>query len=137
MDLNYTAAEEAFRQVARTWLEANVPAAPLPSFDTPEGAQAHRDWERKLNDAVWAMVSWPKEYGGRGVNLLEWLIFEEEYWRVGAPLRFNQNGLFLLGPTLMEYGTPEQKERFLPKMASGEKTVRDGFRTGKRCGSCP
>ncbi|MDG2305835.1 MAG: acyl-CoA dehydrogenase family protein [Candidatus Binatia bacterium] len=127
MDLRYTAAEEAFRAEARAWLEANVPAAPLPSFDTPEGAQAHRDWERKLNDAGWAMVSWPKEYGGRGVNLLEWLIFEEEYWRVGAPLRFNQNGLFLLGPTLMEYGTPEQKERFLPKMASGEEIWAQGW----------
>ena len=127
MDLTYTAEEQDFRKEARTWLEANVPAETLPSFDTPEGALAHRDWERKLNDAGWAMVSWPREYGGRGVNLLEWLIFEEEYWRVGAPLRFNQNGLFLLGPTLMEYGTEEQKERFLPRMASGEEIWAQGW----------
>jgi alkylation response protein AidB-like acyl-CoA dehydrogenase len=127
MDLAYTAREKAFRAEARTWLEANVPADPLPSFDTPEGARAHRAWERKLNDAGWAMVSWPKEYGGRGVNLLEWLIFEEEYWRVEAPLRFNQNGIFLLGPTLMEYGTEEQKKRFLPPMASGEEIWAQGW----------
>jgi alkylation response protein AidB-like acyl-CoA dehydrogenase len=63
------------------------------------------------------MVTWPAEYGGRGCNLVEWLIFEEEYYRAGAPLRANQNGIFLLGPTLMEFGTPEQKARFLPRMA--------------------
>ena len=58
------------------------------------------------------MVSWPVEYGGRGADLLEWLIFEEEYYRAGAPRRVNQNGIFLLGPTLMEFGTPEQKARY-------------------------
>ena len=63
-------------------------------------------------------MSWPEEYGGRGCDLIEWLIFEEEYYRAGAPARVNQNGIFLLGPTLMEFGTPEQKERFLPKMAT-------------------
>ena len=66
------------------------------------------------------MVTWPREYGGRGLDLMRWLIFEEEYWRAGAPLRVNQNGIFLLGPTLMEFGTAEQRARFLPKMASGD-----------------
>ena len=66
------------------------------------------------------MVTWPKEYGGRGLDLIQWLIFEEEYYRAGAPGRVNQNGIFLLGPTLMEFGTHEQKQRFLPPMASGE-----------------
>ena len=64
------------------------------------------------------MVTWPEVYGGRGCDLIEWLIFEEEYYRAGAPLRVNQNGIFLLGPTLMEYGTEEQKARFIPAMAS-------------------
>ena len=58
------------------------------------------------------MVSWPGEYGGRDASLIEWLIFEEEYYRAGAPKRVNQNGIFLLGPTLFEFGTPEQKERY-------------------------
>jgi len=73
------------------------------------------------------MVTWPKEYGGRGCNLIEWLIFEEEYYRIRAPLRVNQNGIFLLGPTLMEYGTPEQKARYLTKMASGEEMWAQGW----------
>jgi hypothetical protein len=96
-------------------------------MDTAEGFELHRRWERTLNDGGWAMVSWPVEYGGRGANLIEWLIFEEEYYRVGAPGRVNQNGIFLLGPTLMEYGTDEQKTRYLPRMASGEEIWAQGW----------
>ncbi len=73
------------------------------------------------------MVPWPIEYGGRGADLLEWLIFEEEYYRAGAPARVNQNGIFLLGPTIMEYGTAEQKARYLPKMASSEEVWAQGW----------
>jgi alkylation response protein AidB-like acyl-CoA dehydrogenase len=73
------------------------------------------------------MVPWPVEYGGRGADLLEWLIFEEEYYRAGAPKRVNQNGIFLLGPTIMEYGNDEQKARFLPKMASSEEVWAQGW----------
>jgi alkylation response protein AidB-like acyl-CoA dehydrogenase len=121
MDLSYTPAQEAFRAEIRDWLSRHVPAAPLPSFDaTREGFEAHRAWEATLAEGRWGMVTWPVEYGGRGVDLIEWLIFEEEYYRAGAPGRVNQNGIFLLGPTLMEFGTPEQKARFLPPMASGE-----------------
>jgi len=120
MDLAFTPEQDAFRAEARAWLEANVPAEPLPSFDTREGFDAHRAWERRMHADGWAVVSWPRAYGGRGASLLEWLIFEEEYWRAGAPGRVGQNGLFLLGPTLMEYGTPEQQERFLPRIASAE-----------------
>ena len=121
MDLTYSPDEEAFRAEVRGWMEANVPSSPLPSFDASrEGFEAHRDWERKLAEGRWGMVTWPREYGGRGLDLMRWLIFEEEYWRAGAPLRVNQNGIFLLGPTRMEFGTAEQKARFLPKMASGD-----------------
>jgi alkylation response protein AidB-like acyl-CoA dehydrogenase len=127
MDLTYTPEQEAFRKEARAWLEANVPAEPLASFDTREGFEAHRAWEKKLHAGGWAMVPWPVEYGGRGADLLEWLIFEEEYYRAGAPGRVNQNGIFLLGPTIMEYGTPEQKARFLPKMASSEEVWAQGW----------
>jgi alkylation response protein AidB-like acyl-CoA dehydrogenase len=72
-----------------------------------------------MYDDRWSVVSWPEEYGGRGVGILEWLVFEEEYWRARAPLRVSQNGVFLLAPTLFEFGTDQQKERFLPAMASG------------------
>jgi len=99
---------------------ANVPAGPLPSYDTEEGFSRHREWEARLNEGHWTMVTWPEELGGRNCGLIEWLIFEEEYYRAGAPKRVNMNGICLLGPTLMEYGTEEQKARILPKMASGE-----------------
>ena len=127
MDLNYTPEQRAFRKEARAWLEANVPKEKLPSFDTKAGFEAHREWEKKLHAGGFAMVPWPVEYGGRGANLLEWLIFEEEYYRAGAPGRVNQNGIFLLGPTIMEVGTPEQKARFLPKMASSEEVWAQGW----------
>ncbi len=127
MDLNFTAEQNAFRQEARNWLEANVPSEPLKSFDTKEGFDQHCAWEKKLQGGGWAMVPWPVEYGGRGANLLEWLVFEEEYYRAGAPGRVNQNGIFLLGPTIMEYGTDEQKARFLPRMASSEEVWAQGW----------
>ncbi|MFN8026669.1 MAG: acyl-CoA dehydrogenase family protein [Acidimicrobiia bacterium] len=120
MDLRPTPEQEAFRAEARAWLEANVPAEPLPSFDTEEGFAAHREWEKKLAEGKWSAVSWPVEYGGRGADYIHWLIFEEEYWRAGAPGRVNQNGIFLLGPTIQEVGTDEQKARFLPTMANSE-----------------
>ncbi|HVL00143.1 MAG TPA: acyl-CoA dehydrogenase [Dongiaceae bacterium] len=127
MDLNYTAEQIAFRREVRSWLEQHVPAKPLQSFDTAEGFEQHRQWEKTLAKGNWGMVTWPKEYGGRGCNLIEWLIFEEEYYLAKAPLRVNQNGIFLLGPTLMEYGTPEQKSRFITKMASGEEMWAQGW----------
>ena len=121
MDLTYTPEQQAFRAEVRAWLDAHVPQEPLEHFDaTREGFEAHRQWEKTLKSGDWGMVTWPKEYGGRGLDLIQWLIFEEEYYRAGAPGRVNQNGIFLLGPTLIEFGTHEQKQRFLPKMASGE-----------------
>jgi alkylation response protein AidB-like acyl-CoA dehydrogenase len=120
MDLNFTDSENAFRQECRAWLEANVPRESLPSGDTKEGFALHLEWEHKLFDAGWAAVSWPKQYGGREATLFEWLIFEEEYYRVGAPSRVTQNGIFLLAPTLFEFGTDEQKERILRPMARGD-----------------
>jgi alkylation response protein AidB-like acyl-CoA dehydrogenase len=118
--LQYTPAQQAFRAEVRAWMEANVPREKLETLEGPAGFAQHVEWERKLASGRWGMVTWPAEYGGRGCNLVEWLIFEEEYYRVGAPLRANQNGIFLLGPTLMEFGTPEQKARYLPPMAAGE-----------------
>jgi len=121
MDLTYTPEHEAFRAEVRSWLSQNVPAEALEHFDaTREGFEAHRAWERTLKSGDWGMVTWPKEYGGRGLDLISWLIFEEEYYRAGAPGRVNQNGIFLLGPTLIEFGTHEQKSRFLTQMASGD-----------------
>jgi len=127
MDLVYTPDQKAFRAEVRAWLAAHVPKVPLASFDTAEGFAAHREWERTLASGNWGMVTWPESYGGRGCDLIQWLIFEEEYYRAGAPARVNQNGVFLLGPTLMEYGSEAQKARFLPAMASGEEIWAQGW----------
>lgn len=120
MDISYTADQKAFRSEIRDWLAIHAPKERLPSLDTEEGFALHRAWEKTLHKDNWGMVTWPTEYGGRGCNLIDWLIFEEEYYRADAPLRVSQNGIFLLGPTIMEYGTPEQKQRFLPPMAAGD-----------------
>jgi alkylation response protein AidB-like acyl-CoA dehydrogenase len=120
LDLEFTSAEEAFRSDVRGWLTSNVPARPLPSGDTREGFAAHLEWERLLHQNRWSVVSWPEAYGGRDASLWEWLIFEEEYYRAGAPQRVTQNGIFLLAPTLFEFGTDEQKDALLPRMAGAE-----------------
>ncbi|GAA0945327.1 acyl-CoA dehydrogenase family protein [Nonomuraea longicatena] len=119
MDLDFTPAELEFRATVRAWLAAHTPAA-LPSMDTADGFAAHRAWEAVLAADRLSAVSWPREYGGRDATLVEWLIFEEEYWAAGAPGRVTQNGIFLLAPTLMRFGTPEQRARWLPRMARAD-----------------
>ena len=120
MNLDFDDAATAFQSEARHWLTQNVPRDPLPSMDTPAGFAAHREWEALLAEHRWSVVSWPEEYHGRDASLLEWVIFEEEYYRSGAPGRVSQNGIFLLAPILFEHGTKEQQDRFLPSMATGE-----------------
>ena len=120
MDLTLSESELAFQAEAREWLQANVPTEPLPSMDTAEGWRLHQEWEARLAAARWAVVSWPEKYHGRDASLVEWVIFEEEYYRAGAPGRVSQNGIFLLAPIIFDHGTPEQQDRFLPSMATGE-----------------
>jgi alkylation response protein AidB-like acyl-CoA dehydrogenase len=120
MKLTYTPEQQSFRLEVREWLAANVPKEKLPTYDTKAGFELHREWESKLHQAGYSMVMWPKEYGGRGCDLIDWLIFEEEYYGAGAPGRVNQNGQLLLGSTLLEFGTPAQKAQFLPRMASSD-----------------
>ena len=120
MDIGWSVQEEAFRAEVRDWLEANKPTLPMPPGDSAAGVGVHLEWERRLFDAGWAVVSWPREYGGRDAGLWEWLIFEEEYFRAGLPQRVAQNGLFLLAPSLFEFGTREQQDRILPRMAAVE-----------------
>lgn len=121
MDLDLSRDELAFQAEARAWLAANVPAEPLPSMDTASGWEAHREWEALLAASRWSVVSWPRGFHGREASLVEWVIFEEEYYRAGAPGRVSQNGIFLLAPIIFDHGTPEQQQRFLPSMATGEK----------------
>ena len=127
MDLRFTPEQVAFREEVRTWLAENIPDEPLPSMDTSEGFEAHRQWERVLFDARWSVVNWPEAHGGREVGLVEWLLFEEEYYASGAPGRVNTNGITLLGPTLFAFGTQDQHDRFLPGMASGDEIWAQGW----------
>ncbi|WP_416978879.1 acyl-CoA dehydrogenase family protein [Streptomyces sp. T028] len=127
MDLTWSDEERAFRAEAREWLAANVPDGPLPSGDTREGFTAHLEWERALFEARWSVVSWPEEYGGRGASLWQWLIFEDEYYRAGAPSRVTQNGIFLLAPTVFAFGTEEQQQRILPRMAAAQDLWAQGW----------
>lgn len=120
MDLDLDESTREFQQEVRDFLAANVPAGPLPSMDTEAGFEAHREWERTLAQARLSVVSWPEEFGGRDASLLEWVLFEQEYYAAGAPGRVSQNGIFLLAPTLFEHGTPEQLERIMPRMARGD-----------------
>ncbi len=126
MDLTWSPQEDAFRADARVWLEANLATwrsahgAHIPSGDTADGFAVHLEWERMLFDAGWAVVSWPREHGGRDASLWEWLIFEEEYYRTGGPARVTQNGVFLLAPTVFEFGTPDQQSHILARMARGD-----------------
>jgi alkylation response protein AidB-like acyl-CoA dehydrogenase len=119
MDLRESPETQAFRAEARDWLTANVPKG-LPSGDTREGFALHLEWERALFEARWAVVSWPEQYGGRDASVWEWLAFEEEYYRAGGPQRVTQNGIFLLAPTLFAFGTQEQQDTLLPRMASAQ-----------------
>lgn len=119
MDLDLPAEVRTFRDEVAAWLAANVPG-PLPPMDTPDGFELHRAWERRLADARLSAVTWPREYGGRDASLLEWVVFEEEYYAAGAPGRVSQNGIALLGSTLLALGTPEQRARVLPRMARAE-----------------
>jgi len=120
MDLDIDPASAAFREEVRDWLAEHVPRSALPSMDTEEGFAAHREWEAKLADARLSVVTWPAEYTGRDASLLQWLLFEEEYYAAGAPGRVGQNGIFMLAPTLFAHGTGAQRDRILPAMARGE-----------------
>src|SRR5881396_650684 len=126
MDLEYTDEQEAFRDEVREWLHENVPKE-LPSAGSTEGFAAHRDWERRLFDAGYGTIRWPVEYGGRGADVVEQSIFQEEYLLAGGPLRVSELGKNLLGPTLMVHGTEEQRERWLPGILSAETIWSQGF----------
>ena len=126
MDLTLNDDEQAFRDELRAWLEANHPG------ETPKGGdqvqfEFERKWQRRLHDAGWAGVSWPKEYGGRGATLAEQAIFSEELARAKAPRPANVLGLVMGGPVVMAHGTEEQKERFLEPILSAEEIWCQGF----------
>lgn len=120
MDLDFDDATEDFRAEVGNFLAANTASFPTKSYDTAEGFEQHRRWDKVLFDAGLSVITWPEKYGGRDATLLQWVVFEEEYFRAGAPGRASANGTSMLAPTLFAHGTEEQLDRVLPKMASGE-----------------
>ena len=125
MDFSFSPQEEAFRQEFRSWLEANIPRdwrddGELHDPDSKEEFERRRAWHRKLYDAGWMCIHWPEEYGGRGASLIEQVIYHEELDRAKAPPTVNFQGIARVGPTLMQWGTPEQKHRFIPMIPPAE-----------------
>ena len=133
MDLRFSAADEAFRAEVARWLADNLvgDVAPLRGRGGPGDEhvliEERRAWERTLGEGGWTCVGWPKEYGGRGLSLLQQVIFFEEYARARGPGRLGHIGETLLGPTIMAFGTAAQKRRFLPPIVKGEELWCQGY----------
>ena len=130
MDLAYPPEAESFREEIRGWLEANLPAGwfdPDFTLEGDERAAFNRSWVQKLSDGGWICASWPEEYGGRGLSVMENVVLAEEFARAGAPMRADFFGDTLVGPTILQWGTDEQKKEFLPKIQSGQISWCQGF----------
>lgn len=129
MDLTPTSEQIQFRDELRSWLKDNVPQPVTrgSSENLLQRFEKLRAWQQKLHAAGWAGVSWPQAYGGRGATLMEQVIFLEEMARAQAPPMANTLGLGLIGPTIIHYGSEEQKHRYLPKILSAEEIWCQGF----------
>jgi alkylation response protein AidB-like acyl-CoA dehydrogenase len=125
VDLTLSPQEESFRDELRSWLADNHPG------QEPSGDEAafefRRSWQRNLDDARYAGLSWPEEYGGRGATLIEQAIFNEEVVRARAPMPANVLGLIMGGPVVIAHGSEEQKERFLKPILTAEEIWCQGF----------
>ncbi|MGH2858947.1 MAG: acyl-CoA dehydrogenase family protein, partial [Solirubrobacteraceae bacterium] len=126
MDLTFSERELAFRDELRAWFAANRPGVE-PDGDEEAHYAWRRDYQRLLARDGWAAVHWPEQYGGRGATLMESAIFFEELGRAGAPMMANVLGLLLAGPTIMTYGTPEQRDRYLAPILTAEEIWCQGF----------
>ncbi|MCK2011486.1 acyl-CoA dehydrogenase family protein, partial [Peribacillus sp. Aquil_B8] len=132
MDFSFTTKEEEFRLELRTWLEGNLPEGWLEgtsnvSKDEGEYAAFLRNWQRKLYEGGWAAIAWPKKYGGREATLMEEIVYQQEMVRVKAPALVNYVGIHMVGPTLMQIGTDEQKAKYIQKILTGEEVWCQGY----------
>jgi alkylation response protein AidB-like acyl-CoA dehydrogenase len=130
MDLTYPADAEAFRLEIRAWLDEHLPAGWGDDSveHTPEQkAELQRQWTRALFEGGWICATWPAEYGGKGLSTMQGVVLAEEFHRAGAPLRADFFGDTLVGPTILQWGTEEQKKEFLPKILSGQIAWCQGF----------
>lgn len=131
MEFNYSARQEAYRRQVRGWLEANQPAALTAEEKERAGDdfiwQRLKQWHTKLYQAGWAGITWPRQYGGRGASFIEQVIFGQELARLNLPGGCNPLGIIMAGPALMQWGTEEQKRRYLQPILSGEEIWCEGM----------
>ena len=130
MELSYTPEAEQFRTEIRGWLESNLPAGWFePGFEmSPDDRKAfNAGWPAKLFEGGWICATWPKEYGGKGLSTLEGVVLSEEFARAKAPMRADFFGDTLVGPTILQWGTEEQKKEFLPQILNGTMRWCQGF----------
>ena len=128
MDLDYPPEAEEFRGEIRAWLDANLPADSAATQLTDD--QRHRwyeAWNEKLAAGGWICATWPKEYGGRGLSTMQAVVLAEEFERAGVPMRADFFGDTLVGPTILRWGSEEQKREFLPQILSGRMSWCQGF----------
>ena len=126
MDFRDTPEEAEFRAEATAWLDSALVG--VPDRRGPGAKErASRWWQERLAEGGWAGITWPQEYGGRGLSIVHEAIFLEEAARREAPEPLNLLGMILAGPTILVHGTPEQKQRYLPKILSGEEIWCQGF----------
>jgi alkylation response protein AidB-like acyl-CoA dehydrogenase len=130
MELTYPTDTEAFRGEVRTWLQENLPKGWFdPGFElsAEERRAFNEGWPKKLYAGGWICASWPKEYGGKGLGVMQNVVLNEEFHHAGAPLRADFFGDTLVGPTILQWGTEEQKKHFLPQILKGEIGWCQGF----------
>jgi len=131
MNFGYSAEQEAFRNEVRLWLEANQP----PPMTRAEKEAADDEflwnrlkaWHKRLYESGWAGINWPKQYGGRGASFIEQVIFGQELARLNLPTGCNVLGVIMTGPALMQWGTDEQKNRYLQPILSGDEIWCEGM----------
>ena len=130
MKLGFSAADEAFREECADWLQGQMAG----EFRDIKGVtqltampERRREWEQQLGEHRWGCIGWPTQWGGRDASLAQQVIFAEEYARAGVPGRINHIGVELAGPTILTFGTEEQKRRFLPDIAAGRTIFCQGF----------
>ena len=130
MELDYAPEDEAFRAEIRSWLHANLPKGWFePGFEmsNEERKKFNDEWPNKLFEGGWICATWPKEYGGKGLSTMQGVVLAEEFANAKAPMRADFFGDTLVGPTLLQWGTEEQKKEFLPQILNGKMRWCQGF----------
>jgi alkylation response protein AidB-like acyl-CoA dehydrogenase len=130
MDLNYPEEAQAFRNEIRAWLEKNLPDGwfePDFTMTSDEQQRFNESWTAKLFEGGWICAGWPVEYGGKGLSMMDQVVLNEEFARAGAPMRADFFGDTLVGPTILQWGTDEQKQEFIPGILGGTIAWCQGF----------